>query len=110
MWHPAVPAQQLFELFARDAREYRRIRDLVAVQMENRQHDAVADRIEELVGVPCRRERTRLGFPIADDAGHDEIWIVEHRAGGVAQGVPELASFVNAARRFRRHMARNAAR
>lgn len=46
---PAVAAQQLFQLLASDAGENRRIRDLVAVQMQDWQHRAVGRGIEKLV-------------------------------------------------------------
>jgi hypothetical protein len=50
--------------------------------------------MQELVGVPARRERTRLGLAIADDARDDELRIVECGAERVRQRVTELASFV----------------
>ena len=81
---PAVAAQQLFELITRNARQHRRIRDLVTVQMQDRQHRAVADRVEEFVGMPGGRQRAGLGFAVADHAGDDEIRIVEHCAEGMA--------------------------
>ena len=81
----AVAAQQRLELLVADARQHRRARDLVAVQMEDRQHGAVGDRIEELVRVPARRERTGLGLAVADDAGDEQIGIVERGAVGVRE-------------------------
>ena len=45
--------------------------------MQNRQHRAVARRIEELVRMPTRRERARLGLTVADDAADHEVGIVE---------------------------------
>src|SRR5438067_1448609 len=54
---PAAPFEERHELVLRDPREHGRIRDLVPVQMEDREHDAVALRTEELVSVPARRER-----------------------------------------------------
>ena len=65
--------------------------------------------IEKLVRVPGGRQRTGLGFTVADDAGGDQIGIVEDRAERVAQRVAELAAFVDAAGRFRRDVARDAA-
>ena len=61
----AVAAHQGFELFMRDARENRRIGDLVAVEVQDWQHGAVAHGIEELVRVPARGERPGLGFAVA---------------------------------------------
>ena len=90
--------------------EEARVGDLVAIQMQDRQHASVASRIQKLVAVPTRGERAGLGFAIAHDASDDQIRIVERRAICVAQRVAEFAAFVDAARRFRRNVARNAAR
>ena len=55
----AVAAQQLGQFLAADARQHGRIGDLEAVEMQDRQHRAVARGVEELVGVPARRQRRR---------------------------------------------------
>jgi hypothetical protein len=60
--------------------------------MEDREDGAVRPGIEELVAVPARRERSRLGLSVADDARRDEVRVVEDRPEGVAQAVAELAS------------------
>ena len=65
--------------------------------------------IEKLVRVPRGRERTGFRFAIADHARDDEIGVVEDGAERMAQRVAELAAFVDAAGRFRRDVARNAA-
>src|SRR4029450_9115556 len=104
----SVAAHQRIELRLGNSREHCRVRDLVAVQMQNREDGAVAARIQELVCVPARRQRSRLGFAVADDAGDEEIRIVEGRAVRVRKGVAELASLVNRAERLWRNMAGNA--
>ena len=53
--------------------------------MQDRQHRTVGDRVEKLVGLPGGRQGTRLCFTVADDAGDDEIGIVEHRAERMAE-------------------------
>jgi hypothetical protein len=50
---PAVAAQQLFQFLAGDAGEDGRVGNLVAVEMQDRQHRAVGGRIEKLVGMPA---------------------------------------------------------
>ncbi len=97
----AVAAKQCLELLVADAREDGRIGDLVAVEVEDRQHSAVADRVDELVGVPGGGERSGLGFAVADDAGDDQVGIVEAGAVGVRQAVAELAALMDGARGFR---------
>ena len=106
---PAVAGQQALELAARNARQDGRIRDLVTVQVEDRQHRAVADRVEKLVRMPGGRQRPRLGLAVADDTGDDEIGIVERRAEGMRQGIAQLAALVDRARDIGRAVARDAA-
>ena len=105
----AVAAEQLRQLFARNARQHRRARDLVAVEMQDRQDRAIAHRVEKLVRVPAGRERPGFRFAVADHAGDDEIRVVERGAVSVRQRVAELATFVDRAGRFRRGVARDAA-
>ena len=94
----AVTLQQGSQLRLGDPGEDRRVRDLVAVEVEDRQHGAVAARIEELVRVPARRERPGLGLAVADDAADEEIGVVECRTVGVGQRVPELTTLVDRTR------------
>ena len=64
----AVAEEQVLELLRRDAGEHGGVGDLVAVEMQDRQHRAVGDGIEELVGVPAGRQRAGLRLAVADDA------------------------------------------
>ena len=105
----AVAAHQGFELLVRDAREHGRIRDLVAVEVQDRQHRSIAHGIEEFVGVPARRQRPRFSLAVADHAGDDEVGVVEGRAMGVRHRIAELPALVDRARRLRRDVARDAA-
>jgi hypothetical protein len=53
---PATAGEELFQFVAGNAGQDGRIGDLVAVQVQDRQHRAVGDWIEELVGMPGRRQ------------------------------------------------------
>lgn len=94
---PAVAAHERDELFLVDASEHCRVVDLVAVQVQDGQHAAVADRVEELVAVPGCCERTRLALAVTDDCEGDGLWVVEDGAEGVRERVAELAALVDAA-------------
>ena len=94
---PAIPAQQLLQFFSRNAREHRRIGDLEAVQMQNRQHRAVADGTEKLVRVPGGCQRPCFGLAVTDDTSHNQIRIVKHSTEGVTERVAKLTSLVNGA-------------
>lgn len=105
----AEPAEEIADLVVAHPAEHGRIGNLVAVEMQDRQHRAVMRRIEEFVGVPGRGERAGLGLAVTDDTGDDQVGIVEGRAIGMHQRVTELTAFVDRARRFRRRVARDAA-
>ena len=105
----AISGHQRMQFGVRDPRQHGGIGDLVAVQMQDRQHRAVGRRVEELVAVPGGRQRPGLGLPVADDAGGDQVGIVQHRAVGVRQRVAQFAALMDRARRVRRGMAGDAA-
>jgi hypothetical protein len=105
-----VPAHQLRQFFLGDARQHRRVRDLVAVQVQHRQHGAVPGRVQEGGGLPRRCQRAGFGLAVADHAADQQIRVVERGAEGVHEGVPELATLVDGSGRLRRDMAGNAAR
>ena len=63
--------------------------------MQDRQHGAVTDRIQELVRVPRRRERSRFRFTVAHRHRDQQIRVVEGRAERVRNAVAELAALVD---------------
>ena len=87
-----------------------RVGNLVAIEMQYRQHRAIGHWIEKLVRVPRRgqRARFRLAVAVADDAGNDQIGIVEYRPERMAERIPQLAALVDRARTLRRCVARDA--
>ena len=106
---PAVALEQRPSSSLGDAGEHRRVRDLVAVQMQDRQNGAVGARVEELVRVPARRERAGLRLAVADDAGDHEVGVVERSAERVRERIAELAALVDRAGRLGRDVRRDAA-
>jgi hypothetical protein len=106
----AVPFEQTRELFLADPREHGRIGDLVAVEMQDGQHGAVACWIEELVRMPRRSKWSGFCLTVTHDAAGDQLRVVEHCTERLEQAIPELAAFVDRAGRFRRGVARYAAR
>ena len=65
-WRVAVALHQRAQLVLRDAGQDGGVGDLVAVEVQDRQHGAVARRVEELVGVPAGGQRAGLGLAVAD--------------------------------------------
>ena len=89
--------------------QHRRARDLVAVQVEDGQHGAVAGRVQKMRALPRARQRARLRLAVTDHRDHEEIGIVEGGAERVNEHVAELAAFVDRSRRGHAHVARHAA-
>jgi len=67
----AVTNEKRTQFVGRNARKYRRVGDFVAVQMQNGQNGTVPVRVQELVRMPGRRQRSGFGFPITDDTRDD---------------------------------------
>src|SRR5271166_1019823 len=59
----AVADEQRLQLLTTDTGQKRGVVDLVAVEVQDRQHRPVPDRVEELVAVPARGERGGFGPP-----------------------------------------------
>ena len=106
----SVAGKQALQLVGRNARENRGVGDLVAVQMQDRQHGAVANRVEKLVGMPRGRHRSGFRFAVANHHRRDQIGIVEHRAETVGEAVAEFAALVDRSRSLRGAMAADSAR
>ena len=105
----AIAAHEGIELLVADAGEHRRIRDLVAVEVQHGQDDAVGDRVDELVRVPRRRERPRLRLAVTDDGEREQFGVVEDGPVGVAEGVTQLSALVDRAGRLGCRVRRDAA-
>src|SRR5262245_2986431 len=99
----------MIQLFMADPGENAGIGDLVAVEVKDGQNRPVPRRIEEFVGMPARRQRSSFRLAVADDAGNDQIGVVEGRSVGVRDGIAEFTALVYRTGRLRRHVARDAA-
>ena len=108
--HVAVALEQPAQLALRDARQDRGVGDLPAVQMQNGQHGAVGDRVEELVRMPARRKRASLRLAVADHAEDLQVGVVEGGAVGMRERVPQLAALVDRSGRLRRVVTRDPTR
>jgi hypothetical protein len=86
----------------RDSCQKRWIVDLVSVQMKNGQNRSIARRIQILIDVPRRCQRSRFGFSIAYHGRNDQFGVIESCTAGVRENVAEFAAFVNGSRSLRR--------
>jgi hypothetical protein len=78
-------SEEHLELLVADAGKERRICDLEAVEVQNRQYRAVRDGVDKFVAVPRGGERAGLGLAVADDAGGDQVGVIHHGAEGVCE-------------------------
>ena len=83
----AVALEQRDQLVVGDAGEHGGVGDLVAVEVQDRQHRPVGRRVEELVRVPGGGQRAGLGLAVADHARHHQVGVVEGGAVGVDERV-----------------------
>ena len=101
--------EELGELLVGDAGEQGRVGDLVAVEVQDGQHDAVGLGVDELVGLPGGGQRGRLGLAVAHHGDREQARVVHHGAEGVGQGVAQLAALVDGTRGLRGEVAGDAA-
>src|SRR5262249_6957732 len=93
-----------------DASKERGVIDLVAIEVQDRQHGAVGDRVEKLVAVPASGEGTSLGLPVTHHNYGNKIRMIIDGAIGVRDAIAQFAALVDAAGRFGSAMAAYAAR
>ena len=86
---PAAAAEELLHLLMGDPGEDGGVGDLEAVQVQDGQHRAVSDGVQEFVGVPRCGQGAGLRLTIAHHAGGDEIRVIRHSAEGVGQRVAQ---------------------
>src|SRR5689334_21172229 len=77
--------------------------------MEDGKDAAVTGWVEEFVAVPAGGEWAGLGLAVADDAGNDQVRVVERRPIGMTESATEFSAFVDAARSFGGDVAGNSA-
>src|SRR5258708_3405987 len=78
--------------------------------MQDRQHGAISDWIEELVAMPARRERAGLGLAVTHHDQREQVWMIVNRPVGVRDAVAEFPALVDTARGFGSCMAADPAR
>ena len=107
---PAAALEHFAQLLLRNARQQGRVGNLVAVQVQDRQNNAVRHRIEELVAVPRGCQRAGLRLAVTDNYGCDQVGVIQHRTEAVRQRIPQFTALVDGARGLRGNVAGNAAR
>ena len=101
--------KELGELLVGHAGKDGGVGDLVTVEVQDRQDDAVGCRVHELVGLPRGGKRTGLGLSVAHHGHRQQARVVHDGAVGMAECVAELATLMDGAGRLGRKVARDAA-
>ena len=104
----SVSLEELTQLLFGDTCQHGRIGDLVAVEVQNRKHGAVMNRVEKFVRMPTGSQGASFRFAITHHAGYQQIGVVESSAKGMGQRIAQFTSFMDGARRLRRHVAGDA--
>ena len=107
---PAAALEHFAQLLFGNTRQQGRVGDLVAVQVQDRQNNAVRHRIEELVAVPRGCQRAGLRLAVTDNHGCDQVGVIQHRTEAVRQRITQFTALVDGARGLRSNVAGNAAR
>ena len=105
----AHAAEELVALAVGDAGKDGGVGDLVAVEVKDRQDDAVRERVHELVRLPAGGKRAGLGLAVAHHGNREHAGVVENGAVGVGEHVAKLAALVDGARGLGRVVAGDAA-
>ena len=90
----AIADEEAIELVAGDAGKDCRISYFVAIEMEYRQYGAVANWIEEFIGMPRGRERAGFSFTVTDDGTRLNSGCRKPRRSH-AKGITQFAALVN---------------
>ena len=105
----AHAAEELVALAIGDAGQDGGVGDLVAVEVQDRQDDAVRERVHELVGLPAGGKRAGLGLAVAHHGNREHAGVIEHSTVGVGEHVAQLAALMDGAGGLGRVVAGDAA-
>ena len=94
---PAAALEEALDLLVGDTGEDGGVANLVAVQVQDGQHGAIGDGVEELVGLPRGGQGAGLGFAVAHKPRWQSGRGCQHSAESVGNGVAQLAALVDGA-------------
>ncbi|MDI2022594.1 hypothetical protein PJL18_03134 [Paenarthrobacter nicotinovorans] len=80
------------------------------VEVEDGKYRPVPERVDERWRFPGSLQRPGFSFPVADDAGNNQVRVVHCRTGGMHQRVAQLTALMNGSGRRRTDVAGDASR
>jgi hypothetical protein len=102
---PAVTSHEREKLLFLDSCQDGRVVDLVAVEVQDWQHTAILDGVEEFVAVPASGQRTGLALSVSNDCQSNGLGVIEDGTESVRERVSELAALVDASHHLGCHVA-----
>src|SRR4029077_10972691 len=83
----AVAEEQRLQFLVTYTSQDRRVINLVTIEMQDRQHRSVGDRIEKFVTMPARGERAGFSLAVTHHHQSDKIWVVVNGSVSVRDAV-----------------------
>ena len=105
---PRAALEEVLDFLMGHAAEHGGVGDLVAVQVQDWQHSAVANGVQELVRLPGSRQGACLSLAIANGDRANQVGVIKDSTESMGDGIAQLAALVDGARRFGCHMGGNA--
>src|SRR6266699_1997136 len=105
----AIADEQRFQFLVTYTSQKSWVIDLVAVQMQDRQHRSVGDRIEKFVTMPAGGERAGFSLAVTHHYQSDKVWVVVNGPVSVRDAIAQFTALVNASGRFRSGVAADSA-
>ncbi len=104
----AIASEKLRQFLAADARQNRRIGDLEAVELKyGKKRPPSRAGFRNLLECQLAANAPVSASAVTDDAGHDQLRIVEGRTVSVEQRIAQFTALVDRTWSFRRDVARN---
>ena len=103
------PREEVLDVLVAHTAEDGGVGDLVAVQVQDGQHSAVATGFRNLLDCQEVASGPVIGFAVADGDGADQVGVVKHSAERMGDGIAQLAAFVDGTGGLGRNVGRDAA-
>src|SRR5665647_3966840 len=92
--NPSIATEKLIKFVMADTCENGRVSNFITIQMKDRQHSPVGNRIKKFIGVPCSCQRSGFRFTVTDNACNDQSGVIEYSSKSMAERITQLTSLV----------------
>src|SRR5258708_6451395 len=88
---PAVASEEIGKLLIIHPAKHGRVSDLVAVEMQDGQHCAIPCRIQKLIAMPARSQRSGFRLTVSHHTACEQVWVVEYRTASVHDRITQFS-------------------